>query len=295
MGARFYDSALGRWISADTIVPDPANPQSFNRYTYVNNRPLSYIDSSGHAPWQANYVLWKLGLNILSSEAARHFAHGRQDVRENFGPIIGISATYGASPLVVAASVAHQASDVERAFGTDVIESIATYLKPNQSVGIAQLRPWEHWAWSSGTSPDPNDLGYVEGVNGNRLSLHPIAAVLGMSQKIAMQDYTLGQLSAHGLSMSQTDRFMLLAIGQNCSRWNQFTHVVSAFGQHQGNWSNILSVEPKGYAWQEQLRFILLHIEWLLENGMALPEGLDLDYWRRIAFEGEVWPSEGEE
>jgi RHS repeat-associated protein len=34
MGARFYDSALGRWISADTIVPDPANPQGFNRYLY---------------------------------------------------------------------------------------------------------------------------------------------------------------------------------------------------------------------------------------------------------------------
>jgi hypothetical protein len=35
--------------SPDTIVPDPANPQSFNRYTYTLNNPLRYTDPSGHS------------------------------------------------------------------------------------------------------------------------------------------------------------------------------------------------------------------------------------------------------
>jgi RHS repeat-associated protein len=48
MGARFYDSALGRWISADTIVPDPANPQSLNRLSYALGNPLRYRDPTGH-------------------------------------------------------------------------------------------------------------------------------------------------------------------------------------------------------------------------------------------------------
>ena len=48
MGARDYDPRLGRWLSADTIVPNPANPQSLNRYSYVYNNPLKYIDPSGH-------------------------------------------------------------------------------------------------------------------------------------------------------------------------------------------------------------------------------------------------------
>jgi RHS repeat-associated protein len=48
MGARWYDGQIGRWISPDTIIPDPANPQSFNRYSYVNGRPLVAIDPSGH-------------------------------------------------------------------------------------------------------------------------------------------------------------------------------------------------------------------------------------------------------
>ena len=49
--ARLYSPSLGRWISADTIVPDTLNPQSLNRYTYVYNRPLVYIDRDGHIPW----------------------------------------------------------------------------------------------------------------------------------------------------------------------------------------------------------------------------------------------------
>jgi RHS repeat-associated protein len=47
MGARWYDPAIGRWISPDTIVPDPNNPQQFNRFGYVNNNPLRSKDSTG--------------------------------------------------------------------------------------------------------------------------------------------------------------------------------------------------------------------------------------------------------
>jgi RHS repeat-associated protein len=48
MGARWYDAQLGRWISADSIVPNSANPQSFNRYSYVYNNSLKYTDPTGH-------------------------------------------------------------------------------------------------------------------------------------------------------------------------------------------------------------------------------------------------------
>jgi len=46
--ARYYDPLIGRFISADTIVQSPANPQTLNRYSYVMNNPLKYIDPSGH-------------------------------------------------------------------------------------------------------------------------------------------------------------------------------------------------------------------------------------------------------
>jgi RHS repeat-associated protein len=47
-GARFYSPRLGRFVSADTIVPEPGEPQALNRYAYVQNNPLRYIDPSGH-------------------------------------------------------------------------------------------------------------------------------------------------------------------------------------------------------------------------------------------------------
>ena len=70
--SRFYDPNLGRFLSADTIVPGsgaltiwpsdstasaswsklkdggPANPQELNRYSYVNNNPLGATDPTGH-------------------------------------------------------------------------------------------------------------------------------------------------------------------------------------------------------------------------------------------------------
>jgi hypothetical protein len=39
---------LGRFISADMIVPDGKNPQQFNRYAYGLNNPVKYRDPSGH-------------------------------------------------------------------------------------------------------------------------------------------------------------------------------------------------------------------------------------------------------
>jgi len=46
--ARLYDPFIGRFISPDTIVPEPFNPQSLNRYTYCLNNPLIYVDPSGN-------------------------------------------------------------------------------------------------------------------------------------------------------------------------------------------------------------------------------------------------------
>ncbi len=48
MNARYYLPEVGRFISPDSIVPDPQNPQSFNRYSYGYNNPVKYTDPSGH-------------------------------------------------------------------------------------------------------------------------------------------------------------------------------------------------------------------------------------------------------
>ena len=48
MNARFYSPAVGRFASAEIIIPDPGSSQGFNRYSYVENRPVNFNDPTGH-------------------------------------------------------------------------------------------------------------------------------------------------------------------------------------------------------------------------------------------------------
>jgi hypothetical protein len=44
--ARFYDPAIGRFSSADTVIPPGV--QGLDRYAFVYNNPIRYTDPSGH-------------------------------------------------------------------------------------------------------------------------------------------------------------------------------------------------------------------------------------------------------
>lgn len=48
MGARTYDPGIGQFLSADSVIPSLARPQSLHRYSYVENDPINYRDPSGH-------------------------------------------------------------------------------------------------------------------------------------------------------------------------------------------------------------------------------------------------------
>ena len=52
--ARWYDSSLGRFAQADTIVP--AGVQGYDRYAYVNNNPVRYTDPTGHCFADGHWV-----------------------------------------------------------------------------------------------------------------------------------------------------------------------------------------------------------------------------------------------
>ncbi|WP_460692271.1 FG-GAP-like repeat-containing protein [Mucilaginibacter puniceus] len=48
MNARLYDPVLHRFLAPDGLIQDPYNTQDYNRYAYVLNNPLKYIDPSGN-------------------------------------------------------------------------------------------------------------------------------------------------------------------------------------------------------------------------------------------------------
>jgi RHS repeat-associated protein len=51
--ARWYDPSLGRFAQGDTIVPEGV--QGWDRYAYVYNNPLRYVDANGHDVGCAGY------------------------------------------------------------------------------------------------------------------------------------------------------------------------------------------------------------------------------------------------
>jgi RHS repeat-associated protein len=48
MNGRVYDYRLGRFLSVDPIISNPANSQSINPYSYIGNNPLSGVDPTGY-------------------------------------------------------------------------------------------------------------------------------------------------------------------------------------------------------------------------------------------------------
>jgi RHS repeat-associated protein len=58
--SRFYDSSLGRFVSADTVIPE-ANQgvQAWDRYAGMNNNPVRWNDPSGHDVGNAGHDGWK--------------------------------------------------------------------------------------------------------------------------------------------------------------------------------------------------------------------------------------------
>jgi RHS repeat-associated protein len=100
MNARLYDPQLGRFISADTIIPSVENVEALNRYSYVFNNPLSLTDSSGNFPdiftWIANTFgsqfsgrFGTLSTAVTTTNSANSY---HSEVNHN-STIVGISQT----------------------------------------------------------------------------------------------------------------------------------------------------------------------------------------------------------
>jgi hypothetical protein len=47
MQARYFDPAIGRFVSPDPVTPGPGNTFNFNIYSYANNNPIVNVDLDG--------------------------------------------------------------------------------------------------------------------------------------------------------------------------------------------------------------------------------------------------------
>ncbi len=92
MNARLYDAKLGRFITADTIIPTKDNLEAFNRYTYVYNNPLSLTDPSGNSPSAGGSLFGRAqALASSAAERAKSIANENYSQAVHNGTVAGLS------------------------------------------------------------------------------------------------------------------------------------------------------------------------------------------------------------
>jgi len=235
------------------------------------------------------YKGWKVGMFYCSAPLlGEPLCHGRRDVTRYANTIKQYAEIF--YELIVAASIAHQASDfLEMPFGCSLPNEVLRSFEPwkEMSVGIAQITPMEmgQIPWSNGQleaqwAPllyqlDPAD---------------PEVAIQIMVAKVeAADNYILYHHPELENGIGVTDRYMLLAIAQNSRTRSGQAGAIDAFFEAGMDWYDMFSDRPGASDnWREQLRLVYLHVEWLIGQGWEPPEGLDLDYWRQRAFSVSV-------
>ena len=95
--ARYYDPTVGRFLSTDPVGGSPGNPQSWNRYSYVQNNPLNATDPTGkilETLWDAANV----GIGVVSLGYNLWHRNWGDAALDAGGVIVDVAAT--ATPFV---------------------------------------------------------------------------------------------------------------------------------------------------------------------------------------------------
>jgi RHS repeat-associated protein len=110
-GARWYDNYLAHFIQPDSIVPDPYNPQDWDRYSYGLNNPSRYVDPDGHWPcsfsssgFSCSISTFGLSQTIDRASEKLFGVKNASDVLSNAMSTFSLGADVAAEALDIAAS-----------------------------------------------------------------------------------------------------------------------------------------------------------------------------------------------
>jgi RHS repeat-associated protein len=86
MHARYYNASAGRFYSVDPVSGTPAQPQSWNRYSYVSNNPINATDPDGRM------ILCTPGCSNALKKLGAATAHAFSSAMDRAAPVIAAGA-----------------------------------------------------------------------------------------------------------------------------------------------------------------------------------------------------------
>ncbi len=93
VGARYYDSGVGRFVSVDPVM-DLGDPQQWSAYTYANNNPVTWSDPTGLLSWKG---AWS-GIKKGASAAGKWISKNKAEI---IGGVVGTVVGVGCAALTV--------------------------------------------------------------------------------------------------------------------------------------------------------------------------------------------------
>jgi len=155
---RYYNSRLGRFMSADPLEGSVGEPQSLNRYAYVLNNPCNLADP--------------LGLDPCSNKDVINF------INKNYGPAAALASSLGIQPEFILGLAYDESHDPNGGF-LPQMTNLNNYfgVQPNQNATNPHLVPFS------------NGVGSVQQPNGTNRTFYSfpgpgIQASLNWFQKV---------------------------------------------------------------------------------------------------------------
>ncbi|MCD4792173.1 MAG: FG-GAP-like repeat-containing protein [Bacteroidales bacterium] len=174
MNGRLYDPILGRMLSPDNYIQMPDFTQNFNRYSYVLNNPLKYVDPDGEIIWMpviigavaGGYSGYQIGkaMGATGLGMAGYIAGGAV-----IGAVSGgIAAEFAAAGGFMANTASIVAGSYMNSTGMAVLSSGMTDVNVGFGAGSYNItqNEWSGiWAYKDNTFME--NAGYVVGASAN--------------------------------------------------------------------------------------------------------------------------------
>ncbi len=114
MNGRVYDYRMGRFLSVDPIISNPANSQAINPYSYIGNNPLSGVDPTGYCEEAA-----QTGTHICGADTIGNLTingdpalPGSGSLRQSTSGAVGQGAKAPSAPLADGQSPSQNAKNI---------------------------------------------------------------------------------------------------------------------------------------------------------------------------------------